>query len=97
MIVDGHLSTINVATRYALTVPKCHQEVSVRFLQRKSRVFSDIVKFLVFLAIIIQFEKFRKALTIATQLAELVAECSGMEFHCRCELLKQLLHAWERT
>ena len=72
----------------------------MRFFQRKSRVFSDIVKFLVFLAfqsIIIQFEQFRKASTIATQLAELVAERSGMEFHCRCELVKQLFHAWEQN
>ena len=44
VIVDGHLSTINVATRYyALTVPKCHQEVSVRFLQRKTAVFSQMM------------------------------------------------------
>ena len=56
-------------------------------------MYCEISFSLAFQSSIIQFEKFRKASTIATQLAALVSECSGVEFQSRCELLKQLLHA----
>ena len=67
-----------------------------KVLSQVHNMYCEISFSLVFQSIIIQFEKFRKASIIATQLAALVSECSGVEFQSRCELLKQLLHAWEQ-
>ena len=57
--------------------------------KKNSKVLSQVHNMyfsLAFQSIIILFEKFRKASTIATQLAALVSECSGVEFQSRCEL-----------
>ena len=67
-----------------------------KVLSQVHNMYCEISFSLAFQSIIIQFEKFRKASIIATQLAALVSECSDVEFQSRCELLKQLLHAWEQ-
>ena len=45
---------------------------------------------------ILQFEKFHKVSTITTKLASLASESTHSEFSGRCELLEQLINAWEQ-